>query len=171
MTDLVQVVLHLVHMASLDQHALTAAHGLQECLISLLLLDNLFLRAKVLSFLPQLALHDVIRAQVAQLLLKHQLMVLVPHKILNLLLTSFELDHDLPVSLLDGLTVVTLSGAAVLERITPQLLRFIVLAQLLLVEGLQGTVLRLFHLFCSLKIALNIIHLVVPMRLELLAER
>ena len=96
-------------MSGLDQGRLTVTHRLQKLLVILLLLDNRLLCTQVLSLLPNLLFQNVVLSKLAQFLLQHQLVVLRPHVILHLLFTALELDHDLTIALLDGLTVVALT--------------------------------------------------------------
>lgn len=53
------------------------------------------------------------------------------------MLTALQFHHNLPVSLLDSLTVITLARAAEFERFMPFLLRLLPFLQLLLVVTLH----------------------------------
>jgi len=92
-------------------------------------------------------------------LLQHELVVLVAHELLHLLLRPLKFDHDRPVSNLYGLASVSLPMTAVLERLAPVLLCFIVLAELLSVEGLHVCVAPLLRFLRILEVSLHITHL------------
>ena len=61
MAHFIQVILHHVHVARIDQDLLPIAHRLEQFFVALLLLYDLLLRAEVLPLLPHLLLHDVLR--------------------------------------------------------------------------------------------------------------
>ena len=169
MGDLVLVVLHHIHVPSLYQNSLAASHRLEQRLISLLFLYNLLFGAELLPLLPNLLLNYVLCAQIPQLLFQHQLMVLISHEVFNLLLTSLQFHHDLLVPLLNSLAIVTLSVATVLEVLTAIIFLLVILGQFLLVEGLHLTVALFLHFLRILEVTLHLRHLMIPMRLQLLA--
>ena len=169
MRDLVLIVLHHIHVPRLYQNSLAASHRLEQRLISLLFLYNLLFGAELLPLLPNLLLNYVLCAQIPQLLFQHQLMVLISHEVFNLLLTSLQFHHDLLVSLFNSLAIVTLSVATVLEVLTAIIFLLVILGQFLLVEGLHLTVALFLHFLRILVVALHLRHLMISMRLQLLA--
>ena len=90
-------------------------------------------------------------------------MVLVAHELLDLLLTALQFDHNLPVPLLDRLTVVALSAPAVIKGLLSVLLRLIVLRQLLRVKLLHLCVALFILLIGTFKGPLHFERLLVPM--------
>lgn len=161
--DFVEVILHHVHMASLNEYLFPLSHRLEQLLIILLLLDDLLLRVQILPLVTHLLLHYVFRPQLPQFLLEHEFVVLVAHELFDLLLTPLQLHHNLSVSLLDRLTVIALARATEFEGLVPLLLGILLNVQLLLVEDL--------HDIHSLRLALRsilyiLLHHQVLMRAE-----
>ena len=97
-------------------------------------------------------------------------MVLLFYELFNLLLTPLQLYHDLSVSLLDGLTVVTLSKAAVLKLLTTVLLCLVVFGELLIVERLHLAAAPLLSVFRILKVTIDFTHLIVSMRFQFVTQ-
>ena len=92
-------------------------------------------------------------------LLQHRLMVPILDILLNLSLRSLQLLHDLLVTLLDGLTIVTLSLQVDLIVLPPRILEFHPLIIAVLVDGLET------HSIVPL---LGLISLEVVLKVELL---
>ena len=109
MLHLLLLALHHIEMTGLDQNRFTIANSFQQLLILLLFVDNSFLATEVLSLLSNLLLHNIIFSQFSQLLLEHQLVILICHEGFDLLLTSFKFHHDLPVPHLHSLTIIALA--------------------------------------------------------------
>ena len=109
MSDLFQVALHHVCVSRVDKDLLAIPHRFQELLIILLLLYDLLFSAEILSLLTDLLLQDIFDSELSQLLLEHELVVLVAHVVLHLLLTALQLHHNLLVAHLDRLIVVSLA--------------------------------------------------------------
>jgi len=106
---LLDVVFHHVCVSSLDQNLLAVPHCLQYFFVVLLLAHDRFLFLVLQALLSYLDLGDVVLPKFAELLLEHEFVVLSPHVIFNLFLTALQLQHDLLVSCLDRLRVVTLA--------------------------------------------------------------
>ena len=168
--NLVHVILHHVHVASLHQHLLTITHRLQQVFISLLFLYNLFLCTEFLALLSNLLFEDVFSSQFSQLLLKHQLVVLVAHKFFNLFLTALQFDHNLFVPLLDRLAIVALSMAAVLKGLLSRPFALLILRELLFVEASHFSCPLLSSLLSSFINALHVRMLFVTVRGKFLTE-
>ena len=108
-SDLLQVALHHVCVSRVYKDLLAIPHRLQKLLVILLLLYDRLFRAEILSLLTDLFLQDIVDSELSQLLLEHELVVLVAHVVLHLLLTALQLHHNLLVAHLDGLIVVSLA--------------------------------------------------------------
>lgn len=169
-SNLVHVILHHVHVASLHQNLLTITHRLEQVFISLLFLDNLLLCTEILALLSYLLFEDVFSSQFSQLLLKHQLVVLVAHKFFNLFLTALQFDHNLFVPLLDRLTVVALSMAAVLKGLLSRPFALLILRELLFVEASHFSRPLFSGLLSSFKTALHVRMLFVTVRGKFLTK-
>ena len=168
--NLVHVILHHVHVASLHQHLLTITHRLKQVFISLLFLYNLFLCTEFLALLSDLLFEDVFSSQFSQLLLEHQLVVLVAHKFFNLFLTALQFDHNLFVPLLDRLAIVALSMAAVLKGLLSRPFALLILRELLFVEASHFSCPLLSSLLSSFINALHVRMLFVTVRGKFLTE-
>ena len=125
MCHLLQIALHHISVSRVDQDLLPIAHCLQQFLIILLFLDDLFFGAEVFSLLSDPLLELILNSQLPLLLLEHQLVVLGAHVLLHLLLTSLEFAHDLPLTPSDCFAIVTLSRSQEIKRFLPILLRLI----------------------------------------------
>ena len=168
--NLVHVILHHVHVASLHQHLLAITHRFKQVLIRLLFLYNLLLRAEFLALLSDLLFEDVFSSQFPQLLLEHQLVVLVAHKFFNLFLTALQFDHNLFVPLLDRLAIVALSMAAVLKGLLSRPFALLILRELLFVEASHFSCPLLSSLLSSFINALHVRMLFVTVRGKFLTE-
>ena len=168
--NLVHVILHHVHVASLHQHLLAITHRFKQVLIRLLFLYNLLLRAEFLALLSDLLFEDVFSSQFPQLLLEHQLVVLVAHEFFDLFLTALQFDHNLSVPLLDRLAVVALASTAVLKGLLPCPLPVFVLGELLFVERSHFSGPLFVVLLSSFVRALHVRMLFVTVRRKFLAE-
>ena len=85
-SNLLQITFHHVCISRIDKDLLTISHSFQKLLVILLFLDYLFFGTKVFSLLANLLFEDIVDSELSQLLLQHQLVVLVTHVILHLLL-------------------------------------------------------------------------------------
>ena len=137
----------------------TLPHGLDQQRIRCLLVHNLCLTIGILSLGSFLGLEGVVLSEISQLLLQHRLMIPILDILLNLSLRSLQLLHDLLVTLLDGLTIVTLSLQVDLIVLPPRILEFHPLIIAVLVDGLQT------HSIVSL---LGLVSLEVVLEVELL---
>ena len=88
MRNLFKIVPHHVQVPSLNQHVLPITDMLQRRLVVLLLLYDLFFDTERLSLLPGLLLFDIVHSKLPELLLEHQLVILGPDIVLNLLLAA-----------------------------------------------------------------------------------
>ena len=106
--NLLQITLHHVQVSRIDEYLFAISHSFQYLLIVLLLLDNLFFHAEILPLLSDTLLELVFDSELSQLLLKHQLVVLVAHVVLHLLLASLQFLHNLSVASFHGMLIVAL---------------------------------------------------------------
>lgn len=83
----------------------------------MLLFNDLLFGTEVFPLLSHLFLEDVAHSELSQLLLEHQLVVLGAHVVFDLFLTPLELHHDLSVTGLDRLAIVTLTCSKKLKGI------------------------------------------------------
>ena len=164
------IVLHHVHVTRLDEDLLTIAHRLQQVAIILLLLYDLFFRAKILSLLSNLLLVDIVLTQLSQFLLKHEFVVLRSHELFNLFLTTLELEHDLSVTLLDCLTIVTLAGSTELKGFLSFFFGILPHSTLLIVVAFHASrQLTLFN-FARLNSLVHNARLMSPVHAQMLAQ-
>ena len=115
MRDLLKIVLHHVQMPCFNQHMLSVTYVFQHRFVILLFLYNWFFDTEGLSFFSDLLLFNIIYSKFPELLLEHQLVVLVSYVVFNLLLAALELKHDLFVAHLNSLVIITLSCLQVLK--------------------------------------------------------
>ena len=89
-------------------------------------------------------------------------MILISHELFNLLLTSLELHHYLPISLLHSLAVVALACTTVLKGFLPLLFCLLELVQLKLVEFAHGNCSIILFLASRVNSLLQLLHLLSP---------
>ena len=89
-------------------------------------------------------------------------MVLISHELFNLLLTSLELHHYLPIPLLHSLAVVALARTTVLKGFLPLLFCLLELVQLKLVEFAHGNCSIILFLASRVNSLLQLLHLLRP---------
>lgn len=157
-------------MTRIDQDFLTISHGLEQFLITLFLLNDLLFRVEVLSLFPYFLFNNIFSAQPTQFLFQHQLMVLIAHEFFDLLLTALEFDHNLTVSLLDCLTVITLPTTAVFERLFSILLCLVVLCKFLLIEEFHLSIALILFFVGTFKRPFHIQLFFVSVRLKFLTK-
>jgi len=106
---LLDVVFHHVCVSGLDKNLLAVPHSLQYFFVVLFLTHDGFLFLVLQALLSYLDLGDIVLSKFAQLLLKHEFVVLSPHVIFNLFLTALQLQHYLLVPCLYRLGIVALA--------------------------------------------------------------
>lgn len=139
--------LHHIQVTGLDENRLTVTNSFEHLFVSLLFVDNRFFVAEIFSLFSDLLLHYIIFSKFSELLLEHQLVVLVGHERFNLLLTSFEFLHDLPITLSLNLAVIALARFTEFKGFLSFLLGFIEFPDLVFVvwSHLFSTFVRLMR--------------------------
>lgn len=89
-------------------------------------------------------------------------MILIAHVIFDLFLTSFEFHHDLPVSLFDSLTIISLACATILKRFLPFLFGLHELIKLKFIKLAHGNCSIVRFLTSTFNVFLKLLHLCCP---------
>ena len=131
----------------------------------------MLLCVQLLALLSGLLLLNVFFTELPEFLFEHELVVLLAHKIFDLLLTTLELEHNLSIALLDSLTVVALSGATVLKGLFTPLQGRLEICVLRFVIALHARSQRSLSLFVFLNSLLNYHLLSCAEHDQLLTER
>ena len=149
--DFLQIVLHHVCVSGLNEHLLSVFHLLELLLIVLLVLHDHGFVSIGLALLSVLDFGDVLCSKLSEFLFKHQLVLLLLHIGLDLVFASFQLHHDLFVSLLYRIGIVALSRPQKVKGFLPRGLKLLILVKSVFIDVSESCCVLFLFFLCIIK--------------------